>query len=75
MIIIKEEYLDIKIACPGTRKEILVRFIPVELYSYYESHGYDFLFEEVVTINDKSLPVIDEDEFLSVELIKKINKI
>jgi len=42
---LKEEYLDINIYDPLTRKEISVRFIPTELYDYYYNHGYELLFE------------------------------
>jgi len=50
---LKEEYLDINIFDPLTKKEISVRFIPTELYDYYYNRGYDFLFEikeeEIIT--------------------------
>ncbi len=42
---LKEEYLDINIFDPLTKKEISVRFIPTELYDYYYNHGYELLFE------------------------------
>jgi hypothetical protein len=48
MIKIKDEYLDVKISCPATRKDIICRFIPSELYSFYKNKGYDFIFEEIV---------------------------
>ena len=48
MITIKNEYLDTKICCPATRKEIFVRFIPVEMYDFYFNRGYDFIFEEII---------------------------
>lgn len=46
MIQPKEEYLDIVICCPATKKEIQVRFINKELYKYYYDNGYNFIFEE-----------------------------
>lgn len=48
MLKIKEEYLDIYIFDPLTRKEIYVRFIPKELYGYYNNNGYKILFEEEI---------------------------
>jgi len=45
---IKEEFLDVNIGDPLTRKEILVRFIPIELYDYYFNNGYSILFEEEI---------------------------
>jgi uncharacterized protein (DUF2164 family) len=56
---LKEEYLDINIFDPLTRKEISVRFIPTELYDYYYNHGYELLFE-----------IIEEEEI--TELVKII---
>jgi hypothetical protein len=52
---IKEEYLDELIFCPFTKKNILVRFIDVEMYNIYSNKGYSNLFEE-----DKPKKVIKE---------------
>lgn len=53
MLKIKEEYLDINIFDPLTRKEIFVRFIPTELYDYYYNNGYDFMFKKEKIKKDK----------------------
>lgn len=74
MLKIKEGYLDIKVSCPLTRKEVYVRFIDSSLYEYYNSHGLSLLFEKVVNRDDETLPIISEDEFLSTEIIKKSKK-
>lgn len=46
MLILKETYLDSYINCPATNMPIYVRFIPVELYNYYNNNGYSCIFEE-----------------------------
>jgi hypothetical protein len=74
MLKIKEGYLDIKVSCPLTRKEVYVRFIDSSLYEYYNSHGLEFLFEKVINRDDETLPIISEDEFLLTETIKKSKK-
>jgi hypothetical protein len=48
MLKLKEQFLDINIFDPLTRKEILVRFIETELYDYYFNNGYSFLFEKEI---------------------------
>jgi hypothetical protein len=74
MLKLKESYLDTKVSCPLTRKEIYVRFIDTRLYEYYNSHGLSFLFEKVINRDDETLPIISEDEFLSTQPIKKSKK-
>jgi len=46
MLKIKEEYLDMIIYDTPTRQNMLVRFIPRELYDYYYNRGYDYIFEK-----------------------------
>jgi hypothetical protein len=48
MIKIKNEFLDTRIYCPGTRKEVYVRFIDKSLYQFYYNSGYSFIFDEIV---------------------------
>lgn len=43
---IKEEYLDITVSCPATGKWIYLRTLELEMYNYYNTHGYEWLFEE-----------------------------
>jgi hypothetical protein len=45
MLKLKEEWVDGKICCPFTRKEILCRFIPQEMYMAYSNKGYDYMFQ------------------------------
>ena len=42
---IKKKYLDTKISCPLTKKEVILRFVDEKLYEYYYNHGYKILFE------------------------------
>jgi hypothetical protein len=74
MLKVKNEYLDTKVSCPLTRKEVYVRFVDSDLYEYYNTHGLDFLFEKIVNRDDSSLPIMSEEEFLSTEPIKKSKK-
>lgn len=53
---INKEYLDTKLRCPISGKDIIVRFIPEALYNrYYEI--YPFIFEEELIIEE---PIVSE---------------
>ena len=58
---IKEGYISGKIGDPLTRMDIEVRFIPTELYNYYFTHGYDYLFEEQNLETDGDILPTDGD--------------
>lgn len=48
---VKEEYRDLWIQCPFTRKDICVRFIPEGMYGHYYNNGFSFLFENKIKKN------------------------
>jgi hypothetical protein len=59
MIKIKNEYLDSKIYCPATRREVYVRFIEKDMYNYYYNNGYKIIFEVEAQV-DENLVVKDK---------------
>lgn len=52
---IKEQYLDTYVRCPLTSQDQLLRFLDINLYNYYSTHGYSDMFEEDnIIINEES---------------------
>lgn len=50
---IKDEYLDIMILDPLTRRNLHTWFIDPDLYEYYYHNGYDIIFDIIEEENKK----------------------
>ena len=52
MKIIKEEYLNSRVTCPLTNKDVWVRFVPSNLYDIYSQRYPDIFVEEEIIEED-----------------------